>query len=248
LLSFSNRYFGTTSISVKCGSDEKTYVFPREVLMQNFQHFRDQVSAEDTVHHHIATLAFARLVRWTQTSPGSREDPANPDGDYTVQDLLDEIIAAHHLGLDDANKFKTHICCLLATILLKDRRKLSSEHLELVTLHPAFSEDDGVMEVFVRAGLRPFLQSTMLSNVPVWNSTRAKPGHAKAPDWISILEHCRQLRKDNKDYALGVAHHVSETLEKCGRALDGSVGFYDTLNDDEVKGRRELGFSVVFNM
>lgn len=247
-----NRYLGTTSIAVKCGFDEETYVFPREVLIQNFQHFRDKVSAEASVHHlkDITTLAFARLVYWTQSSPGDREDPANPDGDYTVQDLLDQLIAVHHLGLDSPDKFETHTCCLLATVLLRDRRKLSSKHIILVKSHPAFAEASGVMKVFVRAGMRPFLQATMLSHAPVWNSNRAAPGHIETGEWLSILRHCRQLRTDNKEYALRVAEHVSEMLEKCARTLGGHALFYDSLDEDEMKGKRRsgLGFDVAFSM
>ena len=250
-MSYRNRYSGTTSIAVKCGSDEKAYLFPQEVLMQNFRYFREQAPpAGDKVHHFqdITTPSFARLVRWTQTNSGSHEDPANPGRDYTVQELLDQMIAAHRLGLDNADKFHNHVVCLLATVLLRDRRKLSSEHINLVASHPSFAEDSLVMRVFVRAGLRPFLQSTMLSKEQVMMKSSAMPGHQSALGWNSILQHCRKLRLDNDDYALRVARHADDVMQSVGRTVDGTALFYDSLDDDEMKGRRTLHFGPEFSI
>jgi len=71
------------------------------------------------------------------------------------------------------------------------------------------------MGVFVKAGFRPFLQSTMLSKALVWKSS-ATPGHPKVFEWDSILQHCRQLRLCNEAYARRVARHVTEVMENAG--------------------------------
>lgn len=259
-LVFRNRYFGTQSIAVKCGSDDDTYVFPQEVLMRNFQYFRTTLKKEDTspdnnpsegVHNvhleNITTVAFARVVRWTQTDPRNREDAANPAGDYSIDGLLDEMIAAHHLGLDSIKEFEAHTCCLLATILLKDRRKLSSRHINIVESHKDFGKSSLVMKVFARAGVRPFLQSTMLSQAAVFQRL-VRPGHKDAVEWLAIIRHCRQLRADNNRYSNMIGKYVARALETASRGISGEVRFHDPLDDDEMKGRRMLGVDVVFSI
>ncbi|KAH8905199.1 hypothetical protein BR93DRAFT_970011 [Coniochaeta sp. PMI_546] len=192
-------------------------------------------------------MAFARVVRWTQTDPRSREDPANPTGDHAVSELLDQIIAAHHLGLDDLKEFEAHISCLLATILLQDRRKLSSAHIDIVDSHECFEKNSPVMRVLFKAGVRPFLQLTMLSPAPMWVS-HATPGHTDAKVWLEVIRHCRQLRADHKRYALNVAQQTARTLETCSRSLHGDVLFHDPLDGDEMKGRRRLDFDLTFSI
>ncbi|KAB5580197.1 hypothetical protein GE09DRAFT_1279172 [Coniochaeta sp. 2T2.1] len=264
----SERYFGTTPVAVRCGSDDKTYVFPKEVLTQNFEFFRNELqSNEDAadddndapkgaprVHlPDITAAAFARLVRWTQADESDREDAANPpDGDHTIDELLDEIVAASYLGLDSIDELETHICCLISTILLKDRRKLTAEHIKRTETHDAFkhvTNGGGVARVFRKAGVRPLFQMTMLaSSMTPFMAAFVKPGHAQLGEWLAIVRHCRQLREDNAAYATSVMREVTEHLAKCGRGFDGRPVFLDPLDDDEMKGRRSLGFATEFTM
>ncbi|KAB5551103.1 hypothetical protein GE09DRAFT_1124903 [Coniochaeta sp. 2T2.1] len=173
----SERYFGTIPVAVRCGSDDKTYVFPKEVLTQNFEFFRNELQNVDDANDDdddaapkgapgvnlpdITAAAFARLLRWTQADESDREDAANPpDGDHTIDELLDEIVAASYLGLDSIDELETHICCLISTILLKDRRKLTAEHILRTETHDAFrhvTNGGGVAKVFRKAGVRPLL-------------------------------------------------------------------------------------------
>jgi hypothetical protein len=222
--------------------------------MQNFRHFRDRSDQQDpgkeTIHHlkDVTTLTFARLVRWTQTSHDSYEDPANPDTVYTVKEILDQSIASHDLGLIKPSLHIIHISCLLATVLLRDRRKLTADHISLVMSHTAFSMNGQVFKVLVRSGMRPFLQGALMRKAPDWAPPRALPGHADGQEWVSILKHCRQLRAENKEYAVCVAQHGADVLENAKRSLDGHAVFYDSLDEDEMKGRRKLFFTVTFSI
>lgn len=228
--------------------------------MRNFQYFRNLLKNEESTDKHkhaeailsvhlegLTTAAFARVVRWTQTEPRNREDPGSPRGDHKIDGLLDEIIAAHHLGLDDLVTFRTHIACLIATILLHDRRQMTSKHIKLVESHKAFGKQSRVMKVFVRAGTRPFLQLTMLSQAPMWQVS-ANSGHGSVDEWLAIIRHCRQLHAENRQYQFNVVALVSRMLEACSRTVGGGALFYDPLDDDEMKGRRRLGFNVAFGI
>lgn len=228
--------------------------------MRNFQYFRSLLKNEESTEKHkqaeailnvhlegLTTAAFARVVRWTQTEPRNREDPGNPRRDHTIDGLLDEIIAAYHLGLDDLLTFRRHISCLIATILLHDRRQMASKHIKLVGSHEAFGKQSRVMKVFVRAGTRPFLQLTMLSQAPMWQVS-ANPGHGSVDEWLAIIRHCRQLWAENRQYQLGVVNCVSRMLETCSRTVSGAALFHDPLDDDEMKGQRNLDFNVAFGI
>lgn len=235
--SFRAKFSGNRSICVKFRTDEKQYFFSEKVLIDNFTYFESALrrgqsnegvfieGCTDTVHlEEISTRAFARLFRFVQAEPYVYTDCADLDH------LLQAVIAADYLGLKNFSHHEKHICERLRLLLLEDRRKLTAAHLELVPTHDAFKHTR-VWEVFAKAAAKPFLMESMLDyeykpdwlvgcNKQEFKRTgrylgRGPYGSCMFPEtWESELRHCRDLRRNNKDYNLEVVDWVSWTLTK----------------------------------
>lgn len=248
-------------------------------MIDNFRYFESALRRDedqpvfiegrtDCVHlEDITTRAFSRLFRFVGTQPYVYNDCADMDH------LLDAILAADYLGLKNFAQHEVHIVERLRLLLLEDRRRLTAAHLELVATHNAF-KNTRVWRTFAKAGVKPFLQESMLELE--YTSEKGKkhgrdttfPGRAPYGEgyfpevWKSILEHCRDLRRSNKDYAADVMEQLSKTLKRgredifgghdshtyCEEGHMPALSYSDPLRKEHVAGAHciDLGSDDVF--
>jgi hypothetical protein len=256
LPSTSKHFGGEAAIRVEFRPDNKSYVFARSSLVENFAYLstalegddRRPVSSEGTAGRvvlelHVSSRAFARVYKYAlqpESYALDRTTTAKLE-DESIGDLLAALLAADFLQFNNFESFETHIAERLAIQLLKSRRYVEHCHILLVmpeTQHPAF-KSKLIWWVIVASGVRPLLQEHML------HADHAKlidrhdapgPGHRNPAEWDAILVHCRSLRDEIPTYGFGVASRISGTLA-AGRqehetsGNKGAIVYYDPLLD-----------------
>ena len=150
----------------------------------------------------------------------------------SVDGLLELLIAADYLSSKSLEGLTQRVAAHLAVKLLLDRRKLTSAHLNIVVLYNTSPNGwaNAIWEMFVKAGVRPFLQDFFAdlgeSSIKLWEKDQdpgygPAPGHGDVRQWKEIVLHCRQLRKVNDKYALQVADSVVKMLKEGRLAAKG---------------------------
>ncbi|KAB5551101.1 hypothetical protein GE09DRAFT_1059600 [Coniochaeta sp. 2T2.1] len=231
----SDKHFEGPVISIRFASDESddnSLVFPRSVLVDNFDYFRGALrdhngqpafveGSKGQLHlQDIPAHIFARLIKYVlypQYLQLNEEDWENME-DENLDNLFTLVIAADYLGMNRFADLEEKIAERVALTLLGDRRALSSAHINRLASHNAF-KSKLLWDVVVESGVRPILQEHLIEEYDSDNPYEKS--------WAEQLKHCQQLRDDNIEYAHGVAQRIPNTLKlaKVGGYSDSLLRF-----------------------
>ncbi|KAH8905198.1 hypothetical protein BR93DRAFT_999352 [Coniochaeta sp. PMI_546] len=247
-----NRYGGSSAVTVSFQTNDSKYIFPREVLVNCFSYFKrtlvmgmNQAVLSGGQGHclnlpKISSESFALLLRHAQDPTPETFADCND-----IDQLLQVLIAGSYLGYMDFYRILRLISGRLAVELLVDRRKLTSAHLDLVTLHNTSSISStwgrNIWTTLAKAGVRPFVQeffADLEETSAAVTGNGPRPGHRDLEQWRLIVRHCRQLRRENTKYAVEVRELVAKMLRnrRLAKSLVGteaaqsSVDYVDPLS------------------
>lgn len=241
-------------MALKFGEDPETYLFPMDALTKPFKYFALALKTENGMAFHegmtkcvqlreIGAEGFARLLKWLQTHPKGVNDWGINSSD-SIDHMLQIVIAADYLQLEpDLFRFlEAYIFKCLGNVLLQDRRNLTAAHIELVHSHAAFKSMK-IWKRFAAAGVRPFLQQSLLNGADNKLKEKLAPGHRNMEKWIQIVKHSVDLWKKHDAYALEVMCYVSRTITR------GLPIISDPLDCERwAKNVPDLGFSTKFTI
>jgi hypothetical protein len=247
-------------VSIKFQSDPELFYFPKKLLTDHFEYFDTALRTNGSeprfeeghaLHFSLATVSarsFGFMLEWIQNGRSSHpwalyEHKKNTDiGCDVIDHVLRAAIAADYLLLLSASEgrwysFEDYMCLLLANLLLKDRRKLSLAHINLVQTHPAFVRGrpyprpnyGELGKIMAEAAVRPCLQEVMSDDMefddeeyddyvecatPDPQRPIPEAGHEKYKDWRIIIRHCKSLRGRNDKFAADVLNAVSKAIQQ----------------------------------